>query len=252
MLTPEILVMVIAFFLIGGLVKGVIGMGLPMVVVPGLALMMPLHDAMAIFLVPGVVANIWQALSGPWLGVLLKRMWSYLAASFLAIWVGVSIVAATRSDAMVLVLACLLCSYSAWSLVAPRLPPPGRHEVWMAPLAGGLGGVMMGLTGTYIVPGLLYLETLRLERDMFVQALGLILVTITATLALSKTTVGLVSWDHATLSAIGLVPAGLGIWSGRRIRRRVSETLYRKGFFVVLFMIGVYMGVRTLNRLGMI
>lgn len=252
MLSPENVAMVIACFALGGFIKGAIGMGLPMVVLAGLAMLMPLHDAMAIFLVPGVAANIWQATSGPWAGVLLRRMWSYLAAAFIAIWIGVSIVAATKSDAMVLVLAAVLCLYSAWSLAAPRLPSPGRHEVWMSPVAGALGGVLFGLTGTFIVPGLLYLETLGMKRDVFVQALGLTFVTISSTLALSMTTVGLVTWDHAALSAIGLVPVAIGIWTGLRIRHRLSDALYRQAFFVILFVTGVYMGVRTLGQMDLI
>ena len=252
MLTPENVAMVIACFLLGGFIKGAIGMGLPVVVLAGLALLMPLRDAMAIFLIPGVLTNFWQALSGPWVGVLLRRMWGFLGAAFVTIWIGVVIVAATRSEAMVLVLAVMLCLYSIWSLLAPRLPPPGRHEGWVSPIAGGLGGVMFGMTGTFVVPGLLYLETLGLKRDMFVQALGLTFLTISSTLAFSMTTVGLVSWDHATLSAIGLIPVAIGLWLGRRVRNRISEDRYRKAFFVTLLITGVYMGARTLNGMDLI
>ena len=252
MLTPENVAMVIACFLIGGFIKGAIGMGLPVVVLAGLALLMTLSDAMAIFLIPGVLSNVWQATSGPWAKVLFQRLWPFLGAAFIAIWIGVSIVAATRSEAMVLILAVLLCLYSAWSLFTPRLPPPGRHETWMSPAAGALGGVMFGLTGTFIVPGLLYLETLGLKRDMFVQALGLTFVTISGTLALSMTSVGLVTWGHATLSAIGLIPVWIGLWAGRRVRHRISEDRYRKAFHVALFITGVYMGLRTLAQQGLI
>jgi uncharacterized membrane protein YfcA len=245
MLTPENVAMVIACFLLGGFIKGAIGMGLPVVVLAGLALLMPLRDAMAIFLIPGVLSNVWQATSGPWLRELIGRLWPFLGSAFIAIWIGVSIVAATKSDLMVLVLAALLCLYSSWSLVMPRLPPPGRHEVWMSPAAGALGGIMFGLTGTFIVPGLLYVETLGMKRDMFVQALGLTFITISSTLALSMTTVGLVSWQHAALSAIGLVPVAVGIWAGRRIRHHISDERYRKAFFVVLFVTGIYMGTRA-------
>ncbi len=244
MLETETVVMVIACFLVGGFMKGAIGMGLPVIVLAGLSLLMPLRDAMAIFLIPGMLSNLWQAMSGPWFRELLSRLWPFFGAAFAAIWVGVFIVAASRSNVMVLVLAVLLCVYSVWSLATPRLPPPGRHERWMSPAAGALGGVMFGLTGTFIVPGLLYLETLGLKRDVFVQALGMTFMTITSTLALSMTTVGLVSWDHALLSAIGLIPVGAGIWAGRRIRHRISEDRYRKAFFIVLFLTGIYLGVR--------
>ena len=49
----------------------------------------------------------------------------------------------------------------------------------MSPLMGGAGGLMFGMTGIMIVPGILYLQTLGLKRDTFVQALGLTFVTIT-------------------------------------------------------------------------
>lgn len=246
MLNPETFALVIAAFLIGGFVKGAIGMGLPVVVLSALALVMPLRDAMAVFLIPGVISNIWQATNGPWLGVLVRRMWSFLLAAILAITVGVGIVAATRSDAMVLVLAVLLCAYSTWSLLTPRLPPPGPREVWMSPMAGALGGVMFGMTGTFVVPGLLYLETLGLKRDMFVQALGITFLTISGTLAISMTGFALVGWDHVILSAAGLVPVSLGIWAGRRVRHRISEAYYRRLFFIALFVTGVYLFARTM------
>lgn len=245
MLTIETVAVVVMAFLVGGFVKGAIGMGLPVVVLASLALVMPLKAAMAVFLIPGVISNVWQATSGPWLGVLVRRMWSFLLAAMIAIWIGVSIIASTKSEIMIVVLAVLLCLYSVWSLLTPRLPPPGRHEVWMSPVSGALGGIMFGMTGTFIVPGLLYLETLGFKRDMFVQALGLTFITISSTLAFSMTTQSLVTWELATLSAIGLAPVALGIWLGRRIRHRISEGFYRKLFFIALFFTGLYMLVRA-------
>lgn len=246
LLTAETILLVLVAFLLGGFVKGAIGMGLPQVVLTSLVMVMPLRDALAVFLVPGVVSNIWQATSGPWFFPLVRRLWSFLAAAIACIWIGVSVLAATRSEIMVLVLGGLLCAYSVWSMTRPRLPGPGKREVWMSPLMGGLGGIMFGMTGTFIVPGLLYLETLGFKRDMFVQALGVTFITISGTLAISMTGQGLVSWDHATLSAMGLLPVGAGIWLGTRVRRHISEAFYRRLFFIALFMIGLYLASRVL------
>jgi uncharacterized membrane protein YfcA len=245
MLTAETLALVVGAFALGGFVKGAIGMGLPVIVLALLALIMPLKEAMAVFLIPGIASNIWQASNGPYLPALARRLWPFLLGAVAGIAVGVWILAGTRSEVMVTMLGVLLIVYSAFSLAAPRLPEPGRHERWLSPLAGASGGVIFGMVGVFIVPGLLYLETLRMPRDEFVQGLGLTFVTISATLAVSMAGFSLVTGELAVLSAAGLVPAFGGIWMGRRIRHRISEAFYRKLFFLSLIASGVYMIART-------
>lgn len=245
MIEPQIAALVVAAFFIGGFVKGAIGLGLPVVVLAALALVMPLREAMAVFLIPGIASNIWQATNGPYLPVLIKRMWSFLLAAIVGIFCGVTIMAGTKSDIMVIVLGSLLIIYSVYALVAPRVPEPGRHEKWLSPVSGATGGVLFGMAGLFIVPGLLYLEALRMPRDQFVQALGLTFVTITGTLAVSMTSHALVSWQLAVMSAVGLIPVFAGLWLGRRVRHRISEDGFRRLFFVALIVSGIYMIARN-------
>ncbi|HET7409542.1 MAG TPA: sulfite exporter TauE/SafE family protein [Paracoccaceae bacterium] len=250
MLTAQTVVLVVAAFALGGFVKGAIGMGLPVVVLTLLVLVMPLKAAMAIFLIPGVAANLWQATNGPYLPGLARRLWPYLLASVLGIVAGVFLTADAPTDPMVMVLGGLLILYSVFSLAGPRLPQPGRHEHWLSPLAGASGGVMFGMVGVYTVPGLLYLETLRLPRDQMVQGLGLTFVTISTTLLLSMAGVDLVTSEMALLSVLGLAPAFAGIWAGRRIRHRISETFYRRLFFIALIASGIYMIANAMGVFG--
>ena len=238
---PLTIAMVLGSFALGGFVKGAIGMGLPVIVITLLAMIMPLKSAMAIFLIPGVVANIWQATSGPYLPALTRRLWPYLLAAVAGIALGVFATADTPTEMMVMILGVMLVMYSLYSLAGPRLPRPGRHEGWLSPLAGGLGGVVFGMVGVFIIPGLLYLEALRLPRDEMVQGMGLTFVTISTALALSMAGVNLVTGELALLSALGLGPVFGGIWLGRRIRHRISEAFYRKLFFVSLIFSGAYM-----------
>ena len=52
--------LVVATFLLAGLVKGVVGMGLPPVAIGIMALAMPPAQAAALVLVPAFVTNIWH------------------------------------------------------------------------------------------------------------------------------------------------------------------------------------------------
>ena len=247
MTDPATVALAMAAFLIGGFVKGTIGLGLPVVVLSALALVMPLRDAMAVFLIPGLVSNLWQATHGPYLPGLVRRLWPKLVGAVFGIVLGVWLTAGTKSEDMAVVLGILLCLYSAYALLTPRLPPPGRHEVWLSPLAGGTGGLFVGMAGIYIVPGLLYMETLRLPRDEFVQALGLTFVVLIVTLGATMASFSLMTWSHAGFSLVGLLPVFAGLWAGRRIRHRISEAFYRHLFFIALFITGIYMIVRMLG-----
>ncbi len=238
--------MIAATFLLAGFIKGVIGMGLPVVALAFLGSTLGVREALTIMLVPGIATNAWQAVMGPALGTLVRRLWSFLAAACLGIWLGVGVMAGAKSDTMVLVLGLTLCSYCVVSLFKARLPPPGAREPWMSPAMGGAGGVMFGMTGIIIVPGILYLQTLGLRRDAFVQALGLVFVTITLALGGSLTGRGLMTQDLLLMSLTALVPTGAGLALGQRYRHHISEERFRRIFLVALFVIGLDMLRRAL------
>ena len=61
-------------FLFAGLVKGVVGLGLPTVAMGLLGLAMPPVAAAALLLVPSLVTNVWQLLAKPRFGGLLRRL----------------------------------------------------------------------------------------------------------------------------------------------------------------------------------
>ena len=72
----------------GGLVKGTLGVGLPLVAVPLLSLLLPAPQAMGLLVVPVLASNLLQAWQGGRLGFALRRfgplMLAQLAATLLA------------------------------------------------------------------------------------------------------------------------------------------------------------------------
>ena len=243
---PEIVAMVVGTFLLAGFIKGVIGMGLPVVALAFLGATLGVREALTIMLIPAIATNTWQALAGPAFGMLVRRLWRFLAAAGVGIWFGVGVLAGARSDTMVALLGVTLCTYCAVTMLRAHLPPPGRREPWLSPLMGGLGGLMFGMTGIMIVPGILYLQTLGLRRDVFVQALGITFVAITLALGTSLTGRGLMTRDLVLMSLTALAPMAAGLALGRRYRHHISEERFKRIFFVALFVIGLDMLRRSL------
>ena len=69
-----------AAFLAAGLVKGVVGLGLPAVAMALLGLAMPPAEAASLLVVPTIVTNIWQLHAGPRIGAVTRRFATMMVA----------------------------------------------------------------------------------------------------------------------------------------------------------------------------
>jgi uncharacterized membrane protein YfcA len=241
--------LVTATFLLAGVVKGVIGLGLPTVSLALLAVALSLPEAMSLLLVPSFATNLWQASVGGRGRGILRRLWPFLAMATVTVWLGAA--ALTRIDLSLLsgLLGLLLMVYGAVSLRGYRLAITPRREAWAGPVAGAVNGALTGMTGTFVVPGVMYLQSLGLGRDMLVQAMGMLFLVSTTALAVALQGNNLLTMELGALSAAALLPALVGMFAGQRIRRNLSEQRFRRVFFVSLLMVGGYILASALTGL---
>lgn len=241
---PEALALVGAVFLLAGAVKGLVGLGLPTVSLALLTVTLGLEPAMALMLAPALLTNLWQALAGPALGPLLRRLWPFLATAAATIWLGGAALARLGGERMALLLALLLVAYALHGLLRPALRLPPGWEPWAAPLVGAANGLLTGMTGSFVFPGVAYLQALGLPRDLLVQAMGLLFGLSSLALAATLGGRGLLSWQLGWLSLAGLPPAFAGLWLGQRLRRRLPEARFRQLLLAALLLLGIWMLLR--------
>ncbi len=233
-------------FLLAGFVKGVVGFGLPTIALALLAVAFGVPQAMALMLAPAFVSNIWQSLAGGGAGQVLRRIWPFLLAAGLFIFLGA--LALTRVEArwLSVLLGIVLVIYALISLAGVRLSITARRAVWAGPLIGAVNGVVTGMTGSYVVPGVLFLQGIGLPRDQLIQAMGMLFLTSTVFLGLALGGNSLLSAELGLLSAAALAPALIGMALGQALRRRLPEPLFRKVFFAALLLLGFYIIARAL------
>ena len=239
MLDPTTL-LVIVTFLIAGTVKGVIGLGLPTVSLALLTVAIDLPTAMALLLVPSFVTNLWQALVGGNARLILRRLWPFLLLATVTIWIGASALNRVNLSLLSALLGALLMAYAGANLGGLRLTISPRHELWAGPLLGLVNGVLTGMTGSFVVPGVMFLQAIGLMREVLIQAMGMLFALSTLALALALQRNALLTIEHGLLSVIALLPAILGMLFGRWIRQGISELLFRKLFFLSLLVLGTY------------
>lgn len=227
-------------FLVAGAVKGVIGLGLPTFSLAILTVAIGLPEAMGLLLVPSFATNLWQAAVGGHGRAILRRVWPFLIMATATVWLGAS--ALTRVDPSLLsaLLGVLLVVYATVSLAGRRFALTARQEAWAGPLAGAVNGLLTGMTGSFVVPGVMYLQAIGLPRDMLIQAMGMLFTASTLALAFALQGNSLLTVELGALSAAALLPAIAGMAAGQRIRKALSERLFRRVFFVSLLILGAY------------
>ena len=77
-LSPEAILVIATAFLLAGLVKGVVGGGLPAVAVPIMANVIAPAVAAAVTLMPVIVTNFWLLFQGGRFQEVMRRYWTFL------------------------------------------------------------------------------------------------------------------------------------------------------------------------------
>lgn len=229
----------LAALLAGGLVKGALGVGLPLVAVPLLSLGMSPHLAIALLVVPVLASNIWQAVEGGRLVPSLRRFGGLIVAQGLATALTVRMTLAMSASQLNTLLAAAVLMAVALMAWKPTLQVSPERErvvgVGVGLLSGLLGGVS-SLTGPVIIT---YLMALQLRRDEFVGSVSIIYLLGALPLygaMLLYGRIGMAEWGGSLLA---LIPMALGLLAGKALRQRLDDNRFRRLLLVFLVVVAL-------------
>jgi uncharacterized protein len=233
---------VMIVFAFAGMIKGTIGLGLPAVAMGVLTMVISPFQAATLLIIPSMVTNFWQLFAEGHVLRLVRRFWLMLVCIMIgSVWSIFPTLGHSTFNSEIL-LGTMLALYGLYGLFAKKMPNLSRHEKWLSPIMGYLGGALTVATGVIVIPIVPYLQSLHLQRDDLIQSLGLTFTVSTMCLAvfLHQNPVGNMPIDYA-MSAIVLIPALLGMWVGTKLRYKIPEQKFRKVFFAGLIALGCYM-----------
>ena len=240
MFDPSTVLAILATFFVAGIVKGVIGLGLPSISLAFLTIVINLPTSMALLLMPSLVTNIWQAVRGGNFLKILKRLWLLFLTSTMTVWIGTTALTIVDLTLLSALLGGLLMSYAVVSLSGLRFKLKSRNEWWVGSLTGSVNGILTGMTGSFVVPGVFYLQSIGLHRDALIQSMGILFTTSTLALFVSLQSNEFLTSKLVVWSSISLVPSIFGVLIGQQIRQWLSEKTFRNVFFFSLLVIGAY------------
>lgn len=234
-----VLVTVGVAFLCGGVVKGMIGIGLPLTAIALMTQIIDLRVAIPLLVVPIVATNIVQAMRGGRFYQLLTEYWVLLTTTCLSTFLGAYILYRVDVGYLQATLGVIVAIYALINLLAIRITVRQEARLYLSPLLGIGTGILAGTTGTIGVPLVIYFQALGLTKSIFVQAIGIQFMIAGSFLTFALWREGGVTMDNMPISAAAMVPALLGMYLGEKLRNRFSEELFRNGVFVFLILVGL-------------
>lgn len=234
----EVATLVFAFLMAGG-VKGLMGMGLPLVAIAILSTAVPIREAIPLAVIPVVVLNVWQWFRGAHTARVIRRFMMLSLAACIGVVIGTELLFLLDPRIAVATLGLLVCAYVVFNLFAFDLHTPPRAERWVSPPIGLIGGVFCGAAGSIGPTVAAYLQSLRVSKDEFVQATGMIFFISGLPWLAALFQKGALSLPVVAVSSAAIVPAALGMVGGAWLRRRISEERFRLVIFGALFLVGL-------------
>lgn len=247
-----VLALIVGITLVASFVKGAVGFALPMIMISGLASLMPPEQALATLIFPTVVANLWQGLRGGLVQAVgvVREFWLYLVMVLVLIALSAQLVTGLPPGALYLGLGVVMVVFSALQLAgwAPQIPA-GRR--WIADLGiGSIAGFTGGISGVWGPPTVLYLAAINAPKRKAIQMQGVVYGVGAVVLMLSHLRSGVLNVETAPLSLAMVGPMLCGLRAGQMVQDRLDQARFRRAMLFVLVIVGLNLLRRGFGDLG--
>lgn len=233
-MSPLILVLCSLGLLAGGAVKGVVGLGLPLVALPLLTLVVDVKTAVGLTVVPMIVSNLLQSFQGGFFRLMLRRFWPLLVTLTISIILGTRLLVTLPDRVLDLIIGSAVIILPLVGHFRPEIRVTPQQERWLGPVMGVISGLLGGISTFYGPPLMLYTLCLRLPKEEFVPAISLLYFVGALGLFAGIFGLGVLGADALWASILMLIPVGIGMWIGQKVHVQLSDRAFAR------LLLGVY------------
>jgi uncharacterized membrane protein YfcA len=239
---------VICTLLAGGLVKGIVSIGVPLIAIPLLTGILSVKQAVLLLSVPIIVGNIPQALEGGQTWSTLKNIGSLVLGAVIGIALGVKILLAIPGNTATAIAGCILVTACVLLLFASKFTLPKRTAGPVGLIAGFFSGLMEGISA---IPGPLlatYLLAKGSTGKRFTKEIALVLVISLAVLVITFGQSHRANPRDLLISALASIPVVAGILLSRPLRDAIPP----KGFRILVLVFIFIAALQMIHRSGIL
>ncbi len=221
---------------VGFFVKGLTGIGGPLIAIPVLASFQGVEFAVAVLAIPTLVANLWQVWqSRAAAGSVRRYLLPLLTAGTVGIFIGVWFLISVDDRWLSLTLALVVIAYIVWYIANPQFELSEKTAQRLAAPVGLMGGGLHGATGISAPVFGTYAHSLNLPRSGFVFAVNVPFTVLGSVLIVSLAAADAYDTERILAGLIAIIPVVIVLPIAGRIGEQLSQQTFQ---LVVLAVLG--------------
>jgi uncharacterized membrane protein YfcA len=224
----SIIAAVVCSLIVAGLLKGTIGVGMPVVALPLLSLFIDIKSATMLLSMPLIFSNLPQALEGGKTGRCLMQLMPVFLGMIPGLFLGVRVLLALDANVAKIITGLVLMGVAGVTLLAPKLQIQSR---WVLPTGitfGFFGGILGGIAAMAGPLVFIFLLAKGLRGMAFTKEASLYLVVSSGLLAILLTASRQFSWLDVSVSTAATLPVVLGMYVGQHTRDKIAPETFKK------------------------
>ena len=242
---PSIVLVIILAVLAGGLVKGTLGFGMPMVALPIIAFIIPPTTAMILLCAPIFLTNFLQikfkegVSSYRFLPMFLSLVVGLIIGARLILEIDINTI--TQIIAVSIIFAALV---NCFGFKINNIKQ--NYEKIITTIIGFGSGILGGLSTFYGPPMLAYLVAVDLPKEKFVRTVSTMYFIGSFPLYGSLIYYGFATKEDLIFSLILIIPAFISQQIGTKIRDKINHKQFRNLVIFTLIILGISLFLKTI------
>ncbi|TMU20189.1 sulfite exporter TauE/SafE family protein [Halomonas sp. ATBC28] len=217
--------MLIAFIalLVAGIVKGAIGSGVPVIVVPILTMLYDVQLAIALLVAPNLFSNALQVWQYRRHLLPLRFLAAFSIAGGLGIVLGTWGLVVLSPEILSLGVAGVIVLYLIIKVMKRRIALPFNIAARLVIPIGLLAGVLQGAAGMSAPASVTFLNAMQLKRSVFIGSISVFFVAITSVQIPALLNAGILTLERFLFSILALVVILAAMPLGARLGKRLPH-----------------------------
>ncbi len=233
---PFTLLIIIMIGFIAGIVKGIVGFALPMILITGLGIFIPIEQALASLILPTIITNFIQSFtiskSSFFTTIINYKVFLFFSSIFLIL--SSQFYLLFSAESIMGFIGIILFAYTFSQILGFQLK--FTNNEFLTVIIGSINGVLGGISGIWGPLTVAYLMSLKIEKNEQIKVQGIIYSLGSILLLIGHLYSGIFNKYTFSLS-IALVPLCIaGLFIGSIIRNKIKQNTF-KAFTLIMILI---------------